>query len=105
MSRYCFLVLASVLLSAHGATAQTQTFRHVTENFVVFAPDPTFARQVGSEAERFRRELAIQWLDQELPRWSEKCPIQVALAAHSGGETSFRLCSTGNNAGSPWAGT
>jgi len=101
MSRYCFLILVAVLLTAQGPATQAQTFRHVTENFVVIAPDPVFARQIGSEAERFRRELAIEWLGKELPKWMEKCPIQVTLAAHSGGETSFAFMFNGQQRGEP----
>jgi len=101
MSRYCFLFLATVLLTAQGSAIQAQTFQHVTENFVVIAPDPVFAKQIGSEAERFRRELAIEWLGKELPNWSEKCPVQVTLAAHSGGETSFAFMFNGQQRGEP----
>jgi len=56
---------------------------------VVTAPDPVLARKVSSEAERFRKELAIQWLGHELPNWPQKCPITVELKMHAGGETSF----------------
>lgn len=60
-----------------------------TANFVVTAPGPAFAKQVGDEAERFRRELAILWLGHELPTWSQPCPITVRVEPHAGGETSF----------------
>jgi hypothetical protein len=99
MSRYCLLFLVTVLQSSQGAAAQN--YRHVTENFVVNAPDPVFARQIGSEAERFRKELAIEWLGNELPVWTEKCPIQVTLAPHSGGETSFAFMFNGQQRGEP----
>ena len=101
MSRYCFSILFAVLLVAQGSAIQAQSYRHVTENFVIQAPDPVFARQIGSEAERFRRELAIEWLGEELPNWSEKCPVQVTLAAHSGGETSFAFMFSGQQRGEP----
>ncbi len=70
-------------------------FRSDSANFVVLAPDPAFARKVNGEAERFRRELAVDWLGQELPAWREKCPIHVSLSPHSGGETSFAFVSNG----------
>ena len=60
-----------------------------TRNFVVRAPDPRLAREVGELAEKYRRELAIRWLGHELPTWTEKCPILVQLEMHAGGETSF----------------
>ncbi len=103
MSRNCLLYSVALIFAtifASPACAQ-QNYRHTTENFVVYAPDPAFARKIGSEAERFRRELAIQWIGDELPTWSEKCPIQVRLAAHSGGETSFAFMFNGTQRGEP----
>jgi hypothetical protein len=102
MSRYCYLILVAVFATQTLAQfVQAQQFTYTTDNFVVVAPDPAFAKQVGNEAERFRKELAIQWLDSELPRWSEKCPIQVTLAQHAGGETSFAFMYNGQQRGEP----
>lgn len=61
----------------------------VSQNFVVYAPDPIMARKVSSEAERYRKQLAVEWLGKELPNWKQKCPITVELGMHAGGETSF----------------
>jgi hypothetical protein len=47
------------------------------------------AQKIGQEAERFRKELAIEWLGHELGEWEDKCPIHVELSMHCGGETSF----------------
>lgn len=58
-------------------------------HFVVNAPDPVLARKVAEEAERFRKELAIDWLGHEIAEWDDKCPITVELSMHAGGETSF----------------
>ena len=62
-----------------------------TTNFVVQAPDARFAQQVGDAAEMYRRDLAIEWLGHELPRWSQPCPITVLVGRHlgAGGATSF----------------
>lgn len=62
-----------------------------TENFLVEAPTPAIAEQVGREAERFRHELAVEWLGQPLPRWSQPCPISVQVGPQlgAGGATSF----------------
>lgn len=62
-----------------------------SQNFVVEAPTPELARQLCSEAERFRKELALEWLGQELPAWSDICPIRVTVGPHlgAGGATSF----------------
>ena len=58
-------------------------------NFVVYADDKLLAQKVSREAERFRKELSVAWLGNELPNWRQKCPIKVELKMHAGGETSF----------------
>lgn len=62
-----------------------------TENFIVSAPTQQLAKEIGDEAERFRSELAIEWLGKELPPWSGPCPItaQVSPQLGAGGATSF----------------
>jgi hypothetical protein len=62
-----------------------------TTNFIVQARSPQFAKQVGDLAEHYRRNLAIEWLGQELPRWGDPCPITVEAAPNlgAGGATSF----------------
>lgn len=60
-----------------------------TENFIVRCSDPAFGKQVAHEAERFRRELAIEWLGHELPPWEAKCPILVKFEKHASGKTAF----------------
>jgi RNA polymerase sigma factor (sigma-70 family) len=51
-----------------------------TANFVVTAPTPKTAAQVGRLAERDRKAIALLWLGEELPAWSEPCPVEVRLA-------------------------
>ena len=77
-------VALTVAVLAMGASYRTQ-------NFIITAPTDEFARQVGQEAERFRKELAILWLDHELPNWAEPCPIFLQVGANlgAGGATSF----------------
>ena len=62
-----------------------------TTNFVVSAPTPQLAKEIGDQAEVYRRNLAIEWLGKELPAWSKPCPInaQVAPNMGAGGATSF----------------
>ena len=62
-----------------------------SENFIVFANDPAWAKQVVETAEALRRDLAIHWLGRELPRWTDRCPIHVHDAEElgAGGETRF----------------
>jgi hypothetical protein len=60
-----------------------------TTNFTVSAPSPQLAKEIGDQAEIFRRDLAIEWLGQELPAWSKPCPITAKLDSGAGGATSF----------------
>ena len=60
-----------------------------TTNFIVSAPSPQLAKEIGDQAEIYRRQLALEWLGQELPAWSKPCPITVKLESGAGGATSF----------------
>jgi hypothetical protein len=62
-----------------------------TPNFVVNAPSPQMAEQIGKQAETFRHDLAVLWLGKPLPNWAQPCPItaQVAENLGAGGATSF----------------
>lgn len=62
-----------------------------TANFVVTAPTADVAHAIGEAAERYRRELAQEWLGQTLPNWSRPCPIEVRVGPElgAGGATSF----------------
>ncbi|MBW3597120.1 MAG: hypothetical protein KY475_07575 [Planctomycetes bacterium] len=64
---------------------------HRTQHFMVTAATPQLAQEIGQYAERYRRELAVEWLGEELPPWSEPCPIQAQVAPNlgAGGATSF----------------
>ena len=85
------------LLSATCAVAAFACMgaSHRTQNFVVTAPTPSFARQVGQEAERFRIEAAREWIGRELPPWPSPCPIRVDFANGAGGATSFMFDGNG----------
>ena len=89
-ARYCFLasLCAFIAISADSLYAQGQ-YRTTTTNFVITAPDPNLAREAGRLAEQYRSELPKQWLGYEIKNWSEKCPVQIKLGPHAGGETSF----------------
>ncbi len=77
------LVLAAAF-SSLGASYRT-------ENFIVTAPTPRLAQRICQHAEQCRRQLAIEWLGRELPRWQAVCPITANVAPHlgAGGATSF----------------
>lgn len=81
--------LALAALLAAAALSLGAQFR--TPNFVVNAPTPELARQVGRGAEKYRRELAVAWLGKTMPNWSRPCPIKVRVAPNlgAGGVTSF----------------
>jgi len=72
-----------------------------TENFVVYADDELLAKKVSKQAERYRKELAIQWLGRELPKWRHKCPIKVEINNNAGGETSFAFITNNSGRGEP----
>ncbi len=80
-----FSALCCAFAVAHGQSS----FQVVTDNFIVTAPDRLLSQHVAREAEAFRKSLAIEWIGTVLPRWAEKCPIQVEIAPLAGGETSF----------------
>ena len=60
-----------------------------TTNFVVSAPTPQLAKEIGDTAEECRKRLAIEWLGKEMPPWARPCPIHAQLASGAGGATSF----------------
>ncbi len=62
------------LSSAWGASVRTQ-------HFIVTAPSQDLALQVAQHAEKFRRDLAIEWLGHELPPWRDMCPIALCSTA------------------------
>src|SRR5260221_5373165 len=80
LARVCLVFLAPALMGAG--------FR--TPNFSVTAPTPEIAKQVGNAAEVYRKQLAIEWLGHELPRWAAPCPIRVDVGQlGAGGQTTF----------------
>lgn len=77
-------VLITAALVSLGASYRTP-------NFVINAPTERFAKEVGEAAETYRRELAEYWLGEELPRWSQPCPVTLDVGPQlgAGGATSF----------------
>ncbi len=75
---------AAVLLVSMGAQQRSA-------NFIVETPDPSFAQQVSQAAERYRHDLAIEWLGQAMPNWSQPCVMNVQVGPHlgAGGATTF----------------
>ena len=48
-----------------------------SENFIVLAPDPSAAEEVLARAEQYRKEIAVEWLGQELPPSVGRTTINV----------------------------
>lgn len=69
---------------------------HRTTNFLVEAPTAEMAQEFAQAAERFRKELAIEWLGEELPRWLQPCPISATVGPQlgAGGATTFTFDQT-----------
>jgi hypothetical protein len=76
------IVVAGILASLGAA--------YPTTNFLVEAPTPQIAQQVGQAAEYYRRQKAMEWLGYEMPSWRERCPLRVKVGfGGPGGATSF----------------
>ena len=74
-----------------AATVASLGAGYRTQNFIVRADDRGIAEEVGRAAEKYRRELAVEWLGQPMRNWSQPCPITVEVAPGlgAGGATSF----------------
>jgi hypothetical protein len=81
------IAAAFILLLTPPVAARAAGYR--TKNFTVDAPTPQLAKEIGDAAERYRKDLAIEWLGRELPPWSQPCPIKARLDRGAGGATSF----------------
>jgi hypothetical protein len=81
------LVRAAILVASLGCLGAS----YRTQNFVVQAATDEIAHRVGDTAEKFRHDLAIEWLGQPMLNWSQPCPITVQVADNlgAGGATSF----------------
>ncbi len=81
--------VTATVFQCSGALALQTMVPVASENFVVYAEDRGFARRIAEAAERYRRELSMEWLGYEIKPWQERCPITVEIGMHAGGETSF----------------
>jgi hypothetical protein len=80
------IALTAALLVSMGA-------RHRSANFIVETPDPNLAAQIADAAEKYRHDLAIEWLGQPMPNWSQPCPMEVKVGPNlgAGGATTFQF--------------
>jgi hypothetical protein len=83
------LVLLAAVVSTGSGQLQAASVR--SQHFLVTAPTPQLATEICQAAERFRRDLAIEWLGHELPEWNGVCPIHAEVSPNlgAGGATSF----------------
>ncbi len=83
-ARFLPLVVAVALASSLGAGYRTS-------NFIVEAPTPQLAEEIGKAAEQYRHDLAITWTGAAMPNWSHPCPIRAEVEPNlgAGGATSF----------------
>lgn len=68
---------------------------HRSANFSVEAPTVALAEQIGQEAERSRKDLAVAWLGQELPTWTTPCPLEARITTgptNGGSSVEFDRC-------------
>jgi hypothetical protein len=88
LARAAFALAALISLAA-SSPLSGQSVR--SQNFVVSAPSRQLATEICQHAENFRRDLAIEWLGQELPPWPAPCPIRANVAQNlgAGGATTF----------------
>lgn len=84
-------IAALFIGSCFACAGSVKAAGYRTTNFVVSTDDPHVAKEIGDQAEVYRKQLAIEWLGKELPSWSKPCPIhaQVQPNLGAGGATSF----------------
>ena len=89
--RMAVAVVIGLLGSAAGLISPVHAAGYRTTNFVVSAPTPALAKEIGDAAEIWRQKLSIEWLGEPMPPWSKLCPIEARVAPNlgAGGATSF----------------
>jgi hypothetical protein len=96
-------ILAAIFLSfvgSCGGLGAESAHRVTTKNFVIHAPDERLARMAAEQAEKYRKDLSLDWLGYEIRPWRERCPVHITVSPHAGGETSFAFVD-GPGAGEP----
>jgi hypothetical protein len=87
------LTTAALLVAAFAslASGQSPNASVRSEHFIVSAPTRELATEICQAAERYRKDLAIEWLGEELPPWRGVCPITAKVHPQlgAGGATSF----------------
>lgn len=102
MEARMFSLVSVFALSCLLPTSDCFAANSRTRNFVVTAPDPQLANDVANAAEKFRRELAIEWLGHEIEDWRTPCILTVSLDSRAFGETSFSFSTPPNVRSEPF---
>lgn len=86
MDNWLRLTVIGLAVTSLGAS-------HQTPNFSIEAPTVAIAKRVGEAAEASRKDLAVLWFGQTLPRWSARCSVTVVVGKNlgAGGSTKFRF--------------
>ena len=65
--------------------------RFRSANFIIDTPNPALAKKFSAAAEKYRHDLAIEWLGRAMPNWSRPCPITIRVGNDlgAGGATTF----------------
>lgn len=77
-------LLALMLVVSMGAQRRSS-------NFIIETSDASYAEQVAQAAERYRHDLAVEWLGKPMPNWAQPCVMTVQVGPHlgAGGATTF----------------
>lgn len=92
LRRLALAVVTSVLFTSICFAAEKAS----SENFEVVAPTRQMAETFAKAAEAYRKEKAMEWLGEEMPRWKERCPLVVEVnPTRTGGATTFTFAPRG----------
>lgn len=87
LSSYLILSLLTLLTAQTSLGGEPSRVNYRSKNFLVTAHNRELATQIGFAAEKYRRELAMEWLNQELPDWERPCSISAIPGPQVCGET------------------
>ncbi len=78
------VVLTALLFVSMGADYRSA-------NFIVRTGDPNLSQKIAAAAEKYRKELAVEWTGQEMPNWAAPCTMTVNVGPNlgAGGATTF----------------
>jgi hypothetical protein len=82
-------LIRTALLAALLTVSMAARFQ--SPNFIVESSEPGLAPQIAQTAEKYRRDLAVEWLGQTMPNWAQPCQMTVQVGPHlgAGGATTF----------------